>query len=564
MFGSASELSAAVSEATGIAIEEPPAKRRAIIADKAVFKHIDDRAEEYVKRLAEFVAIPSVSAEPKRRPQVVEAVKWTQSWCDRLGAVTSLEDVGTQTLGDGTELGLPPVLLAAFGDPAAEPNKPTVVVYGHLDVQPAAKADGWNTEPFVLTEIDGKLFGRGSTDDKAPVSSWLWAIEAYRALRRPLPVHLRCVFEGMEESGSLGLPALVRRLAVPGGYLDPALISSCVVSDNYYVGRRPCITHGLRGNVYFHLSVACSTKDMHSGVIGGSVHEAMTDLIKLMGSLVDSSGEILVAGLGEQVAPLAAGEAEAYSALDFDLEAYKVEVGVAGVTDTLLHSTKEATLMHRWRYPTLSLHGIEGGFDGAGSKTVIPRQVTGKFSVSPAPRPPRSPTRQLPPAPPPPSQVRIVPNMTPDVVEARVREHIDKVWKTLGSPNQMSLRVDKASFPWFRNPETPEFAAASRATVRVHGVEPCLTREGGSIPIVGVFEEVSRCPLPWPATPHVTPRADARRSAMPRACCFRSEHPMTWRTLRMRRSTGATISMGSRCVGRALGRTPPWPDALTR
>ena len=167
-------------------------------------------------------------------------------------------------------------------------------MYGHLDVQPAYRADGWNTEPFELTDVDGKLFGRGASDDKGPVSAWLWMIEAFAALQRPLPVHLRCVFEAMEESGSLGLPELVHSLATPGGYLDPALIDSIVISDNYYIGTKPCVTHGLRGNVYFHASVECSSKDMHSGVIGGSVHEGMTDLVKLLASLVETDGKIAV------------------------------------------------------------------------------------------------------------------------------------------------------------------------------------------------------------------------------------------------------------------------------
>ena len=259
-------------------------------ADAAFFSFVDQHADEYVARLAEMVAIPSVSAEPQRRPDVVRMVHWVQGWCDRLGGVTHLENIGDQTLPDGSTLLLPPVLCAAFGDQVAEPNKPTLVIYGHLDVQPATVSDGWSTEPFVLTEIEGKMFGRGASDDKGPMSCWLWIIEAYAKLDRPLPVHLRCVFEGMEESGSVGLPALVRRLACPGGFLDPDVCDHICISDNYYLGRKPCITHGLRGNVYWHLSVECSTKDMHSGVIGGSVHEAMTDLFQLMNTLVDSSG----------------------------------------------------------------------------------------------------------------------------------------------------------------------------------------------------------------------------------------------------------------------------------
>ena len=442
-------------------------KRKAADDDAEFFAHIDGNSEKYVSRLAELVGIPGVSAEPERRPEVCKTVEWVQKWCDKLGATTRLEHLGDQTFGSGQVLPLPPALLASWGDPVEDPSKPVLVVYGHLDVQPASLADGWNTEPFKLTQIDGKLFGRGASDDKGPVTAWLWAIEAMQALGRPLPVHLRCVFEGMEESGSLGLPELVRRLAVPGGHLDPKLVKHICISDNYYVGRKPCLTHGLRGNCYFHLSVQCSTKDMHSGVIGGSVHEAMTDLTKLMGSLVGCDGKISVDGIYDDVAPLTDRERAltAEAAADFDLESYKKDVGVDSVTDTLLHGSAEEVLMHRWRYPVLSLHGIEGAFDGFGSKTVIPRKVIGKFSI------------------------RIVPKMEPPTVERLVRAHVDAAFAKLKSPNKMELLMERASWWWYRDPDAPNFVAAAAATRRVHGVEPVLTREGGSIPITMVFEE---------------------------------------------------------------------------
>jgi len=249
--------------------------------------------------------------------------------------------------------------------------------------------------------------------------------------------------------------------------LDPAICDYVVISDNYYTGKKPCLTHGLRGNVYFHLSVQCSTKDLHSGVIGGSVHEAMTDLVKIMSTLIDSQGNILVEGIMDDVAPVTEEELKSYETMDFDMQDYIKEVGIGGISDKLLHDTKAKTLMSRWRYPTCSLHGIEGAHDGPGSKTVIPRKAIGKFSF------------------------RIVPNMHPDKVEAIVKAHIDKEWAKLGSPNKMTLTLDKASFPWFRDPDSDNFAAARRATVRVHGMEPNMTREGGSIPITLVFEEAT-------------------------------------------------------------------------
>jgi nonspecific dipeptidase len=442
----------------------PPASATAA-NDPELFALIDSNEEKYIARLAEFVAIQGVSAEPEHRGHVRDAVLWMKQQCDQLGGATSLEELGEQTLPDGvTKLPLPPVLLVEFGN---DPQKRTLVLYAHLDVQPAKLSDGWDSEPFVLTERNGALYGRGASDDKGPATAWLAVIEAHRTLNRPLPINLRCVFEGMEESGSVGLPALVRRLGVSGSFLDPAAVDYLCISDNYWTGKKkPCITHGLRGCVYFHLEITCSKKDMHSGVIGGSVHEAMTDVVRIMASLVDSSGKILIDGIQDDVSPLTDAEMETYKQVEFDIETYKVDAGVDGITDTLLHSTKELILMHRWRFPTLSLHGIEGAFDGQGSKTVIPRSVKGKFSL------------------------RIVPDMHPHKVEELVRLHVDKEFAKLNSPNRYNLIVDKAGFPWFRDPNAPNFLAASKATVRVHGVEPCLTREGGSIPITQVFEEV--------------------------------------------------------------------------
>jgi len=183
-------------------------------ADAELFAHFEANAAVYCERLAEFVGIPSVSADPERRPDVRRAITWFDDWCKALGAHTVQKELGDQTLSDGLVIGLPPVLLAEFG---ADPAKKTMVIYGHLDVQPAAVSDGWDTDPFVLTDKSGVMYGRGATDDKGPTTAWLWVIEAHQKLGRELPVNLRCVFEGMEESGSVGLPDLVYGLAKPGG-----------------------------------------------------------------------------------------------------------------------------------------------------------------------------------------------------------------------------------------------------------------------------------------------------------------------------------------------------------
>lgn len=167
-----------------------------------------------------------------------------------------------------------------------------------MDVQPALKEDGWNTEPFDLTEIDGKLYGRGASDDKGPVLCWIHAIEAFQKLNIDLPVNLKFVFEGMEESGSEGLDDLL--MARKNDFLADA--DYVCISDNYWLGKkRPCLTYGLRGLVYYTIEVECAIKDLHSGVFGGTVHEAMPDLCYLLSSLVDKDTNILVPGINRDV-----------------------------------------------------------------------------------------------------------------------------------------------------------------------------------------------------------------------------------------------------------------------
>ena len=174
-------------------------------------------------------------------------------------------------------------------------------------------------------------------------------------------------------------------------------------NSNYWVGKKkPCLTYGLRGLAYFELSVQGSEQDLHSGVLGGSVHEAMTDLIALMGTLVDTNGKILVDGVMDSVKPLTPEEEALYETIDFDLEAFKEENKIKSVSDKLLHDNKKDLLMNRWRYPSLSIHGIEGAFAGGGAKTVIPAKVIGKFSL------------------------RLVPDQDPKQIETLVKAHFDK------------------------------------------------------------------------------------------------------------------------------------------
>ncbi|XP_055152374.1 cytosolic non-specific dipeptidase isoform X2 [Symphalangus syndactylus] len=355
-----------------------------------LFKYIDENQDRYIKKLAKWVAIQSVSAWPEKRGEIRRMMEVAAADIKQLGGSVELVDIGKQKLPDGSEIPLPPILLGRLG---SDPQKKTVCIYGHLDVQPAALEDGWDSEPFTLVERDGKLYGRGSTDDKGPVAGWINALEAYQKTDQ----------------------------------------------------------------------VECSNKDLHSGVYGGSVHEAMTDLILLMGSLVDKRGNILIPGINEAVAAVTEEEHKLYDDIDFDIEEFAKDVGA----QILLHSSKKDILMHRWRYPSLSLHGIEGAFSGSGAKTVIPRKVVGKFSI------------------------RLVPNMTPEVVSEQVTSYLTKKFAELRSPNEFKVYMGHGGKPWVTDFSHPHYVAGRRAMKIVFGVEPDLTREGGSIPVTLTFQEAT-------------------------------------------------------------------------
>lgn len=224
----------------------------------AFFKYVDDNCELYKKRLAEAVAIKSVSSDlPKYGASIVEMMEWTQAHIERLGGKSELY---TNPLTNESR-SLPPILLGEF---IFNPAYNTVCVYGHLDVQPAEKSDGWNTEPFELTEKDGKLYGRGSTDDKGPALSWMWVIEAHQKLGMELPVNIKLIYEGMEESGSEGMFECIQDLSQKDKFLYD--VDFFCISDNYWLGKnKPCVTYGLRGLCYFELEVQGCEQDLHSG-----------------------------------------------------------------------------------------------------------------------------------------------------------------------------------------------------------------------------------------------------------------------------------------------------------
>lgn len=421
-----------------------------------VFSQVSARERYFVDKLKTAVSIASVSGDVVHRPEVFRMGEWIRSELTRLDVHNEERAPGTQVL-EGQTIDLPPVILGQYPK-VHDPTKKTVLVYGHYDVQPALREDGWDSDPFTLVERDGKLFGRGSTDDKGPLLAWLWIIEVYRELNLPMPVNLLMCFEGMEESGSEGLDAVIHHEATR--FFQKA--DYVCISDNYWLGTsKPCVTYGLRGVSYYNLSVKGPGKDLHSGVFGGTVHEPMTDLVKLMASLVEPNGKILIPGIYEQVAPLTDEEKERYESIEFSLG----DIHSATESTNTIHADSKEALMARWRYPTLSLHGIEGAFSAPGAKTVIPAKVIGKFSI------------------------RTVPNMEPAKVTELVKSHIATEFAKLKSKNSYQVSCGHDGRSWLADVNNGNYQAAIKATERVYKVTPDLTREGGSIPVTLTFQE---------------------------------------------------------------------------
>lgn len=373
-----------------------------------------------------------------------------------LGAEVQQRSIGKQP---GKEhLDLPPVVIARYGN---DEKKRTILVYGHYDVQPARIEDGWATDPFKLTVDErGRMFGRGSTDDKGPVLGWLNAIEAHRKAGVEFPVNLLCCFEGMEEYGSEGLDDFIN--AEANKFFKDA--DAVCISDNYWLGtEKPCLTYGLRGCNYYSVVVSGPGQDLHSGVFGGTAQEPMTDLVRILGKLVDTDGRILIPGIDELVAPVTEEEKKLYAPIAFTMDNIHESLG----SKTTIYPDKERTLMARWRFPSLSIHGIEGAFSSPGAKTVIPAKVIGKFSI------------------------RTVPDMDSQTVTELVYKYVKEEFAKLNSKNTLDVHLQHDGKWWVSSPKHWNFSAAAKAVKEVFGVEPDMTREGGSIPVTITFEQAT-------------------------------------------------------------------------
>ena len=340
-----------------------------------------------------------------------------------------------------------------YGEWLGAPGKPTVLFYGHYDVQPVDPLELWVSGPFQPTIRDGELYARGAVDDKGQVWMNLKAIEAHLAAQGTLPLNLKLLIEGEEEVGSSHLDTFIQShqelLRA-----DVALISDTAMFDRGI----PSICYGLRGLTYFQLDLKGTSQDLHSGSFGGTVINPNFALAQIINSLKDSDGRILIPGFYDDVAPMSDREREELSRLPFDQERFRREVGAP----ELFGERGYGTLERIWSRPTLEVNGLCGGFTGEGAKTVIPAAAMAKISM------------------------RLVPNQDPDRIARLFERHLKTV-----TPRSVELTLTRmhGGKPWLASIDHPAIRAASRAFEKGFGAAPVFVREGGSIPVVATLAE---------------------------------------------------------------------------
>jgi acetylornithine deacetylase/succinyl-diaminopimelate desuccinylase-like protein len=396
--------------------------------------------------LIDFIRIPSISTLPEHRGDVERAARFVHDSLQRAG-VENIEIIPTA--------GHPLV----YADWLHAPGKPTVLCYGHYDVQPADPLDLWITPPFEPTERNGNLYARGAVDDKGQMYMHIKAIEALRAVHGTLPLNVKFLIEGEEEVGGA---SIARYVAENPEKLkaDVALVSDTAM----YAEGMPTLCIGLRGLIYMEVEATGPARDLHSGLYGGAAPNAVYGLIELLAKAKDANGAIQIPGLYDGVEEPAAAELESWKRLPFDENEFlKKEVGSTALTGEPDRSVLERV----WSRPTFEVHGIAGGFTGAGAKTVIPAKATAKVSI------------------------RLVPRQGVDAVVAAFR---DWVGKNAPKGIQTEVRVLSASPGLVVNPDHPAIAVAARAFGDVFGKQTVFIRSGGSIPIVGDFANHLKIP----------------------------------------------------------------------
>jgi len=406
-----------------------------------VTEYLKQNADRFVEELKDFLRIPTVSADPACKPHLQRGAEFVHRQLANLGCDAEIVPTAGHPI--------------VYGEWLKSPGAPTVMVYGHYDVQPADPLELWTTPPFEPTLRDGCLYARGATDDKGQVFTHIKSAEAWLRTVGKLPVNLKYVIEGEEEVGSRNLEDFLNARR------EQLQCDVAVVSDTSQYGpNQPAITYGLRGILAVEVSLTGPKKDLHSGVFGGAVANPASGIARLIASLHDDQGRVRIPGFYDDVAPLTQMERQQFRDLQFDEAAFKVELGIEEVSGEAGFSTLE----RRWARPTCEVNGLFSGYTGAGPKTIVPSKATVKITC------------------------RLVPDQNPE----KLTEALHAYLKSQCPP---SLKFEFTSYhgcPAFVfDPNSPYIEAAKSAIQEAWGVDHVrLIREGGSIPVVQTFKDV--------------------------------------------------------------------------
>jgi len=405
----------------------------------AAVEFATENYSRYLDELKSLLRIPSISTLPENAGDCRKAAEFLASELKRIG----MEHVRL------IETERHPLV---YADWLHAKGKPTVLVYGHYDVQPPDPLDEWLSPPFEPTERNGNLYARGAVDDKGQVWAQVKALESLLATGGSLPLNVRVLFEGEEEVGGEGIANFVAS--------KPADLKAdfALVSDTeLFAPGLPTLCVGLRGMIYTELEVRGARTDLHSGMYGGAAPNAFVSLAQILAKLKDEDGHILIPGVYDDIIPPSAEELAAWRSLPFDEEHYRIsEVG----SRQLVGETGYSVLERTWARPTLDVHGIPGGFTGAGAKTVIPAKAVAKVSM------------------------RLVPGMTPAKSFELYKSYVEEI---APAAVDVEVRLIHSGEACLIPVDNPYILAAVKALHEVWGKDTVFIRSGGSIPIVGDF-----------------------------------------------------------------------------
>lgn len=401
--------------------------------------YLTAHAGQFEDDLCSLLRIASISADPSRAADVRRAGQWVADQFRSLGLAAELIETKGQPL--------------VYAETPKVPGRPTVLVYGHYDVQPVEPLDQWQSPPFEPTKRGGNVYARGATDDKGQMLTHILSTRAWLQTRGRLPVQLKFAIEGEEEVGSKGISEYLARPEAK----EKLAADICVISDtSQFAPGQPAITYGLRGGLWFELTAHGPRQDLHSGTFGGAVANPINALCQLLSLLVDDRGRVQVPGFYDDVAPLTDAERKQFAELPFDEERFKQQIGVK----ELAGEGGYTTLERRWARPTYDVLAIWGG--ERTPKSAIQASATARASF------------------------RLVPRQDPQKIAASLKEFL----LARRPPGiELDLYLGHGSPGVVVPLDSPYVAAASRAIEKGFGARPVFIREGGSIPIVTAFRE---------------------------------------------------------------------------